>query len=177
MRRGRPPYPDLLTPREQEVLELLRQGLTNQQIADRLGIGVYGARYHVSEILSKLGVSSREEAAAWRGERAYLGLPFVALLFGHVRGVSVWKLVGGVVLAMALAGIVVLAIGVIASRGAEKGEPEVSQAASPTPQVTPGPTPTVGPPQPSAEDPWVVGPYLISPCPAGTATHRKAGCR
>jgi DNA-binding NarL/FixJ family response regulator len=65
MRRGRPPYPDLLTPREQEVLDLLRRGLTNQQIADRLGISLPGARYHVSEILSKLGVDSRQEAAAW----------------------------------------------------------------------------------------------------------------
>jgi DNA-binding CsgD family transcriptional regulator/Tol biopolymer transport system component len=70
MRRGRRPHPELLTPREQEVLELLRLGLTNQQIADQLGIGVFGARYHVSEILSKLGVSTREEAAAWQGEMA-----------------------------------------------------------------------------------------------------------
>ena len=59
MRRGRPPYPDLLTPREQEVLGLLRHGLTNQQIADRLSISLPGARYHVSEILSKLDVSTR----------------------------------------------------------------------------------------------------------------------
>jgi DNA-binding CsgD family transcriptional regulator len=66
MRRGRPPYPDLLTPREQVVLDLLRRGQTNQQIADRLGISLPGARYHVSEILSKLGVGSRQEAAAWQ---------------------------------------------------------------------------------------------------------------
>lgn len=81
MRRGRPPYPDLLTPREQEVLELLRHGLTNQQIADRLGISMYGARYHVSEILSKLGVSSREEAAACsvRDQRRRPGFAFASL--------------------------------------------------------------------------------------------------
>ena len=69
MRRGRPPYPDLLTPREQEVLELLRRGLTNQQIAERLRISLPGARYHVSEILSKLGVSSRQEAPLGREVR------------------------------------------------------------------------------------------------------------
>jgi len=69
-RRGRPPYPDILTPREFEVLELLREGLSNPEIAERLGISRDGAKYHVSEILSKLGVESRDEAAAWRREEA-----------------------------------------------------------------------------------------------------------
>src|SRR4030042_1181678 len=69
-KRGRPPYPDILPPREWEVLALLRQGLTNEQIADRLDITIHAARYHVSEILSKLGVGSRQEAAAWEREKA-----------------------------------------------------------------------------------------------------------
>jgi len=69
-KRGRPPYPDILTPREWEVLALLRDGLTNEQIAERLNITRHAVRYHVSEILSKLGVSSREEAAAWQPEKA-----------------------------------------------------------------------------------------------------------
>ncbi|HEY4686531.1 MAG TPA: helix-turn-helix transcriptional regulator, partial [Dehalococcoidia bacterium] len=43
----RPPYPDVLTPREWEVLDLLREGLTNDQIARRLGISRDGAKYHV----------------------------------------------------------------------------------------------------------------------------------
>jgi Bacterial regulatory proteins, luxR family len=47
------------------VLSLLRDGLSNREIADRLGISLSGAKYHVSEIISKLGVSSREAAAAW----------------------------------------------------------------------------------------------------------------
>jgi DNA-binding CsgD family transcriptional regulator len=64
--RGRPPYPDVLTPRQQEVLELVREGLTNDEIARRLGISADGAKFHVSEILSRLGVSSRREAAGWR---------------------------------------------------------------------------------------------------------------
>ena len=37
VKRGRPPYPDVLTPREWEVLELLRQGLSNPESAMRLG--------------------------------------------------------------------------------------------------------------------------------------------
>jgi DNA-binding CsgD family transcriptional regulator len=55
---------DSLTPREREVLDLLRRGLTNEEIAGRLNISLDGAKYHVSQILSKLGVATREEAAA-----------------------------------------------------------------------------------------------------------------
>jgi DNA-binding CsgD family transcriptional regulator len=65
-KRGRPAHPSILTPREWEVLGLLREHLTNEQIANRLGISLDGAKYHVSSILSKLGASTREEAAAWR---------------------------------------------------------------------------------------------------------------
>jgi DNA-binding CsgD family transcriptional regulator len=61
--RGRPRSDDLLTPREWEVLDLLRRGLTNEQIAAHLGISFSGAKYHVSEIITKLGVETREEAA------------------------------------------------------------------------------------------------------------------
>jgi DNA-binding NarL/FixJ family response regulator len=71
MRRGRPPYPDVLTPREQEVMTLLREGRTNREIAERLGISLNGARYHVSEILSKLGVprARRQRAGSRKNPR------------------------------------------------------------------------------------------------------------
>jgi DNA-binding NarL/FixJ family response regulator len=46
--RGRRPHPDILTPREWEVLGLLRERLTNEQIAERLGTTLDGAKYHVS---------------------------------------------------------------------------------------------------------------------------------
>ena len=65
-RRGRPKHPDILTPREWEVLALLREGLTNEQIGERLGVTRHAARFHVGEIFSKLGVGTREEAAAWQ---------------------------------------------------------------------------------------------------------------
>jgi DNA-binding CsgD family transcriptional regulator len=65
---GRPRHPDILTPREWEVLALLRERLTNEEIAQSLGISLDGAKYHVSQILSKLGVATREEAAASRPE-------------------------------------------------------------------------------------------------------------
>jgi DNA-binding NarL/FixJ family response regulator len=53
-----------LTPRELEVLELISDGLTNQEIADELYIEVGTVKNHVHNILKKLDVASREEAAA-----------------------------------------------------------------------------------------------------------------
>ena len=64
--RGRPRHPDLLTPREWEVLSLVREGLSNREIGDRLGVSRDGIKYHISQILLKLGVATREEAAAWQ---------------------------------------------------------------------------------------------------------------
>ena len=52
-----------LTEREREVLALVAQGLSNQQIADSLVISERTARTHVSNILGKLGVVSRTQAA------------------------------------------------------------------------------------------------------------------
>src|SRR5438093_171564 len=51
--RGRPRHPDILTPREWEVLSLIEKGASNEEIAERLGITERTAKYHVSEILSK----------------------------------------------------------------------------------------------------------------------------
>jgi DNA-binding NarL/FixJ family response regulator len=54
-----------LTPREREVLELVSEGLTNRQIAERLYIEVGTVKNHVHSILQKLDVSSRNDAAAY----------------------------------------------------------------------------------------------------------------
>jgi DNA-binding NarL/FixJ family response regulator len=57
--------PGSLTPREREVVGLLAAGLTNSQLADRLYISPRTAAVHVSNILAKLGMSSRTEVATW----------------------------------------------------------------------------------------------------------------
>lgn len=54
-----------LTEREQEVLNLVVQGQSNQQIADNLVISITTVKAHISSILSKLQVSSRTEAIAY----------------------------------------------------------------------------------------------------------------
>lgn len=54
-----------LTTREREVAALIAEGLTNSQLAERLFISPKTAAVHVSNILMKLGLSSRAEVAAW----------------------------------------------------------------------------------------------------------------
>lgn len=59
----RPVGADLLTRREWDVLELLGEGYTNKQIAERLVISVKTVSVHVSNVLTKLGAQNRTEAA------------------------------------------------------------------------------------------------------------------
>jgi two-component system, NarL family, response regulator LiaR len=65
LREERPSQPltEPLTPRETEVLKLVAHGLANKEIARDLGIGEKTVKTHVSNILSKLGVLSRTQAA------------------------------------------------------------------------------------------------------------------
>ncbi len=54
-----------LTPREQEVLDLVRSGLANKQIARQLGISEKTVKAHLTRIFQELGVNDRTQAALW----------------------------------------------------------------------------------------------------------------
>lgn len=56
---------DHLTPREREILELLAQGMSNDEIAEALTVEVSTVKSHLVRILTKLGVRSRLQAVVW----------------------------------------------------------------------------------------------------------------
>jgi DNA-binding NarL/FixJ family response regulator len=59
-----PPGPEVLTPREAEVMELLRAGRSNAEIAQALNVSVETVRTHARRIYRKLGVRTRRELRA-----------------------------------------------------------------------------------------------------------------
>ena len=63
---------EVISGREKEVLGLVAQGLTNKEIADKLVISENTARNHVSNILGKLGLSHRAQAAAFAARHGLL---------------------------------------------------------------------------------------------------------
>jgi DNA-binding NarL/FixJ family response regulator len=69
------PVVDPLTERELEVLSLVGRGRSNKEIASDLGITERTARTHVSNILGKLGLASRTQAALYAVERHLVGGP------------------------------------------------------------------------------------------------------
>ncbi|TXK75128.1 response regulator transcription factor [Paenibacillus sp. N3.4] len=70
MNRFRQPKPEAapheeLTEREMEVLRLIAKGKSNQELADELFIGVKTVKFHVTNVLAKLGVEDRTQAAIY----------------------------------------------------------------------------------------------------------------
>ena len=93
-----------LTERQRQVLSLLAAGKTNREIGDALGMTLDGAKFHVSELLTKLEVSSREEAAEWW--RARSTLPARAQRVFSVVGLK-WAVGASTATAAVVAGVMV----------------------------------------------------------------------
>jgi predicted ATPase/DNA-binding CsgD family transcriptional regulator len=70
VRKGHPA--GLLSPREQEVLQLVSDGLTNKQIAEQLIIAVATVNYHVTSLLNKLGAENRTRAVSLATQQGLL---------------------------------------------------------------------------------------------------------
>jgi DNA-binding CsgD family transcriptional regulator/predicted enzyme related to lactoylglutathione lyase len=80
--RGRPPHPDVLTPAEWRVVEAVRHGMSNPDIARRQGVSLDAVKYHVANALLKLGFASRRDLRHWDGVRRD------SALFGRGEGME-----------------------------------------------------------------------------------------
>ena len=124
-KRGRPAHPDILTPREWEVLDLVREGLSNEAIAERLGISVSGVKFHLTEILGKLGLDNRTDAARWQPAEArpWWTAAATPLALGRRLG-SGWAagaIAGALVVAVAV-GVAVLVWALLLASDGDGGE-------------------------------------------------------
>jgi DNA-binding CsgD family transcriptional regulator/catechol 2,3-dioxygenase-like lactoylglutathione lyase family enzyme len=72
--RGRPPADDMLTPTEWDVVEAVRHGLSNPEIARRRDVSVDAIKYHVANALNKLSFTSRRQLRTWTGIRKHSAL-------------------------------------------------------------------------------------------------------
>jgi two-component system nitrate/nitrite response regulator NarL len=63
--------PGALSPREQEIMQLIAGGASNKEIARRLGVAESTVKIHVQHILRKLGVTSRVQVAVYASEHGY----------------------------------------------------------------------------------------------------------
>ncbi len=63
--RGRPKYDDVLTPAEWRIAHAVKHGMTNREIAERRGISIDAVKFHVANIIAKVGVRNRKELRQW----------------------------------------------------------------------------------------------------------------
>ncbi len=132
------------TDRQRQVLDLIAARHTNGEIAEKLGFSFAAAKWHVSELITILGVDTREEVAAyWRAERGLRGR--VRRPFRAIAALGAWKLAAGA------AGVAAAAAGVVVGAAAigSAGVPAAVVASAPTGTAvlatpTPVPTPVIG---------------------------------
>ena len=66
-KRGRPRHPDVLTPAEWRTVDAVRHGLSTVAIARRRGVSQDAVKFHIANVMAKLGLSGRAELRSWRG--------------------------------------------------------------------------------------------------------------
>lgn len=66
-RRGRPAHDDVLTPAEWRIVNAVRHGMNNREIAQRRGISLDAVKYHVANAVAKLGLENRKALRKWSG--------------------------------------------------------------------------------------------------------------
>lgn len=150
------------TPRQREVLDLLVKGRTNGEIASELGISLDGAKWHVSEIITRLGVDTRDEAAEYWRHRNGLRMRFTRVLQA-VFGSNVLKFVGATAAVgafIAAAALVVFALNDSGDGSPQAGAPTPA-AESPTPNPTDEPSPTAPPTTPTVDPGNVTGEVVM----------------
>ncbi|MCC6268794.1 MAG: SH3 domain-containing protein [Dehalococcoidia bacterium] len=159
------------TPRQREVLDLLVRGRTNSQIGDQLGISLDGAKWHVSEIITRLGVESRDEAAEYWRHHNGLRLRF-SRLSGGFFGWSALKWGAGAALVGAIG--IAAAVVLLVLREGSGGDPDQGAGPlateTPTPDASPSATATPPPgltPLPSGE--------TVAGVPVGAMSFGKPG--
>ena len=143
--RGRPRHPGILTAAEQRVLEELRRGGTNAEIAVRLGVTLDAVKFHVSNMLGKLELDSRHQLAAWRPEprRRLFGLLAVPVTLEPVGRVLVWA--GVAAAGTAAVGVVAVVLIVLSSLDGSEQQLAFAPSATPTPTAAATPEPEDGP--------------------------------
>jgi alpha-tubulin suppressor-like RCC1 family protein/DNA-binding CsgD family transcriptional regulator len=117
-RPGRWRYEGALTLRQRDVYELLVTGLTNEEIAQQLGITPDGAKYHVAQILQRLGAENRHDAVALRqraGSDGRLAAWAPVMFLRKLPFAWLAKAAAGGALTTAAAGIALLAWGVMST--------------------------------------------------------------
>jgi len=109
-----PDQPDILTPRERQVLELVARGYPNKSIAYELGISEHTAKFHVGSLLTKLNAASRAEVVT-NATRRRRDLALLETLGFRIRQVT--ETIASHAVTIAVLGLVVgIPLGVLVGR-------------------------------------------------------------
>ena len=142
------------------MIEELREGGTNAEIAVRLGVSPDAIKFHISNMLAKLALDDRHQLAAWRPERErrrLLGTLALPVAFASLGRPLLW-------MGVALGGVAVLAVvTVVLLVATGDGDPEGNLAGAPPDTATPESSPEVtpaGPPVTFGDGTYRVGPDI-----------------